>query len=181
MLFECFDFGKIKGGETGIEMKLQLEAIASLTIGKAGKLLGVAKQKFNLKTQRVELVDFRWVLLHIRREQDDKSRLFGVAAVEQVGQSNRALERDVEHDRRVQFDIGLDTLDKRQPVLSGHLDLAVVLAPSAARFLLACVEPAQIRVTTQLADHMQLKMHGSCDEVLLGMGVIKSGSRARGN
>jgi len=53
MLLLCLDFGEIKRSETGIEMKLQLDAVTGLAIRQSGKLLGIAKQKFNLKAQRV--------------------------------------------------------------------------------------------------------------------------------
>ena len=53
MLLQCFDFGKVEGRETGIEMELQLDAVAGLAIGQSSQLLGVSKQKFNLKAQRV--------------------------------------------------------------------------------------------------------------------------------
>lgn len=65
MLLYGFDFGKIEGCETGVEMKLQLDAVAGLTISQSGKLLRVPKQKFNLEAQGVQLVNVGRVLLHI--------------------------------------------------------------------------------------------------------------------
>ena len=65
LLLHGFDFGKIESCEAGVEMKLQLEAVAGLTISQSGKLLRVPKQKFNLKAQGVQLGDVDRVLLHI--------------------------------------------------------------------------------------------------------------------
>ena len=144
LLLNGFDFGKVEGGEAGIEMELQLDAVAGLAIGQSGKLLGVSKQEFNLKAQHVEFVNFRWLLLHIGREQHDKPGLVSIAVVEYIGQSNRALERDMKHHSRVQVYIGLDVFHERQPFLSSQLDLAIVLTSSATRFLYACVEQRKL-------------------------------------
>ena len=82
MPLERLDFSKIEGGETGVEIKLQLDAVAGLTISQSGKLLRVPKQKFDLKAQGVQPVDIGWRLVYISREQHDKAGIFGIAAVE---------------------------------------------------------------------------------------------------
>ena len=57
LLLLHLQFGKIKSGETGIEMEVELVALARLAITQPGELLGIAKQEFDLKAQFVEAVD----------------------------------------------------------------------------------------------------------------------------
>jgi len=60
---------QIESGQTGIEVKVQLQDIAGLTITQPRRLFSIPEDKFNRKAQFIKLINLLGVLLDIGAEQ----------------------------------------------------------------------------------------------------------------
>ena len=98
---------QIESGKTSIEMKVQLQEIAGLTITQPRKLLGIAEEKFNLEAQFIELDNLLGVLLDIGTEQQTGANAVGKATVNQVGNPNLPFQRDVPDSGAVEVNLRL--------------------------------------------------------------------------
>ena len=52
-----FDFGNIEGRQRSIEVEMETLRIAGLALRQAGELLSVAKNKFDLKTRFIVMIE----------------------------------------------------------------------------------------------------------------------------
>lgn len=100
--------------EAWVEVKVEFFGSSRLAIFQPSELLAIAKQKFNLKAQMVQMVQihhrFR-VQVEVCGKQHDKFRLIRLASIVQVSQANATLQRDMPYFCSIEGDVWLDLLD----------------------------------------------------------------------
>jgi len=78
-----FGFSDIKGDEGGVEVEIESVGIPSLALGQPGELLGVSKNKFDLKSGFVLPIDRQRIQVRIGGKEEGIASLFGVPHVQQ--------------------------------------------------------------------------------------------------
>ena len=127
--------------------------------------LAEAENEFNLEPQLVELINLLGILFNISTEQQTPTDSLRGTAVDEVDDSNLTLQGDMPYPCRVQVNVRLHRCDPGEATQVGEVHFAIILALSAPLLLLTRVEVAQIRITAQFTDHVQLAAHCPTDKV----------------
>ena len=84
-------FRQIQRRETSIAVKMQAALATRLTIGQAGKLLGIAKQELDLETGFVVAINGFGILVDVCAEQQGIASFLPVTEIENIDQANITL------------------------------------------------------------------------------------------
>ena len=161
-------FGQIHGCQAGIDMEVQAFFASGLTITESSELFGISKDEFNLETSFVILIDLRGTQLRIRGEQQRVSGMLFVSEIHQIGDAEVSLETDAIDHRRIEMDVLFDLTDILQTTQIIEMDLAIILAMSTSGLLWTIIQIAQIGITAELSDEVEMASDDPFDEFVFG-------------
>ena len=130
---------------------------------------------FHLESQPVQTHQRSGIEFRVGRKQQGVAHLPWFASIQQIGQTQIALEVRAARNGRVKRNAGLDLAEIGQAAYVLKIHLAVVLtAPTGPLLMRSSVEIAQVGITTQFADQVQAQGTDSVEVGLLGIVAVGS-------